>query len=568
MLASIVFDAGSSTVTIYGSSSDESAFVNDVNGGMISVSVTGATTQQFASSSVELIRFYAGDGDDLFENNTSVNSFFGAQGGNDTFRGGSGDDTAYGGAGLDILLGNGGVDRLYGGDDVDEIRGGDGDDDLHGNHGDDVIYGDDGDDLLWGEWDDDVIYGGDGNDTVFAFSGDDLIYGEAGEDLVYGQHGADTIYGGIGNDRLRGNPGNDNIYGESGNDYLLGDQGDDHLVGGDNNDHLISWEGNDTLEGNDGDDSLYAGPGNDVADGGAGNDLIGGDTGNDTLRGGSGDDSVYGQDGNDLVYGGAGVDTVVGNDGDDSLFGGGHGSNDSLVGNAGKDRFLVQANNDSGYTHRDSVQDAADEDAILNFINYDNSWTDAEIEVMDTGFQQLFDATGNNRLLKDSVPSGDLKLFKYAENSLGNAAGINYLQYSYRTEWVNGQWVTTYTYNREIRMADWDETSDWYNNQFRSVVIHELAHNWDGQMELDAATSLTNLWNQWLNTSGWTESGSGNWTYTAPSAAFAEAYGQTNPYEDFATVWELYFSGNADSVTNSTLQSKLDMVDSLFAALS
>ncbi len=567
LLASIAFDAGAGQVTIYGSSGNDSAYINDAGGGMISVAVTGASTQQFHAADINRVTFYAGDGDDYFENNTSVSSFFGAHAGNDTFRGGSGNDIAYGGPGMDDLWGNGGADVLHGGDDVDVVRGGDGDDDLHGNHGDDFIYGDDGNDVLWGEWGDDKIYGGDGDDTVSAFSGDDVIYGEGGDDLVYGQHGVDTIYGGIGNDRLRGNPGNDIIYGESGDDYLLGDQGDDHLIGGEDDDVLISWTGNDTLEGNGGSDSIFAGEGDDTVDGGSGNDLIGGDAGNDILRGGPGNDAVYGQGGNDFVYGGTGVDTVVGNDGDDSLFGGDYASNDTLVGNAGKDRFLVQANNNSNNTNRDSISDAAAEDAILKFINHDSNWTDKEIEIMDQGFQQLFDVTGNTRLLKDSLPSGDLRFFKYTVNSLGGSAGINTLQFSSRTETVNGQTTTTYTYDREIRIADWDENSTFFNDQFRSVVLHELAHNWDSDDEMTIGAGRNNLWDQWLGASGWSESSPGNWNYSAPSAAFAESYGQTNPYEDFGTVWELYFSGDADSVSNSTLQSKLDMLDTLFAAL-
>lgn len=567
LLASIVFDAGASQVTIYGTSGNDSAYVNDVGGGMISVAATDATTQQFDSALVDRVTFYAGDGDDLFENNTAVSSFFGAHAGNDTFRGGSGDDIAYGGPGMDDLRGNGGADLLQGGDDVDLVRGGDGDDDLHGNHGDDVIYGDGGNDVLWGEWGDDEIHGGDGNDTVSAFSGDDVIYGDAGDDLVYGQHGDDTIYGGIGNDRLRGNPDNDTIYGEDGNDYLIGDQGDDHLIGGEGDDTANAWIGNDILEGNGGNDSLYAGDGDDIVDGGAGDDLIGGEGGNDILRGGAGNDFVYGQAGNDLVYGGTGVDTVVGNDGDDSLFGGDYSSNDTLVGNAGKDRFLVQANNNSNNSNRDSINDAASEDAILKFINHDDSWTDKEIEIMDLGFQQLYDVTGNTRLLKDSFPSGDLRLFKYAENSLGGSAGINTLQFSSRTETFNGQTTTTYTYDREIRIADWDENSSFYNDQFQSIVLHELAHNWDGDDEMTIGAGQSNLWDQWLSASGWSESSPGNWNYSAPAAAFAESYGQTNPYEDFGTVWELYFSGDAGSVSNGTLQSKLDMIDTLFASL-
>ena len=568
MLASIVFDSGASQVTIYGTSGADSAYVQNAGDGLISVEATGAETQTFDAGSVNRVTFYAGDGDDLFENNTAISSFFGAQGGNDTFRGGSGNDIAFGGAGMDDLRGNGGDDMLQGGDDVDLVYGGDGDDDLHGNDGNDVIYGDAGDDVLWGERDDDLIYGGEGNDTVFAFSGDDLIYGDAGDDLVYGQHGVDTIHGGVGDDRLRGNPGDDLIYGEDGHDYLLGDQGNDTLVGGEGDDNIIAFTGNDTLEGNAGNDTLYGGDGADAIDGGSGDDLIGGEAGNDTLRGGSGNDSVYGQDGDDLVYGGSGVDTVVGNAGNDSLFGGGFGSNDTLVGNAGADRFLVQANDDTNNTNRDSINDASSEDAVVKFINFDSQWTDTEIEVIDRGLQQLVDVIGNTRLLKDAYPSGDTRFFKYAKNSLGGAAGLNRLRTVTRTATSSsGVTTTTYEYTREIRIADWNESSEFFNDQFRSVAVHELGHSWDSQAEQESGAGISSLFDQWIDTSGWSQDSNGNWHHTAPSSAFAEAYGQTDPYEDWGTTWELFFSGNADSVTNSTLQHKLDLVDSLFAAL-
>lgn len=567
LLATIVFDPGASQVTIFGTSGADSVFVENVSGGRISVSATGTETQQFDIASVNHVTFFAGAGDDLFVNNTSIDSLFGAHGGNDTFRGGSGNDVAYGGPGQDDLQGNGGDDLLQGGVDNDTIRGGDGRDDLHGNDGDDVIYGDAGNDVLWGERGNDLIYGGDGNDTVSAFSGNDVIYGEAGNDVIYGQHGDDMIFGGIGNDRVRGNPGDDIVDGGDGDDLVLGDQGNDHLIGGNGHDTILGWIGNDILEGNNGNDSLYAGDGNDVVDGGAGDDEIGGGVGDDVLRGGSGDDTAYGQAGNDQLYGGDGVDLLVGNDGDDALFGGGYNSNDRLVGNAGQDRFLVQANNNSNFSNRDVAQDVLPEDVVLKFINHDSNWTDAEIEILDEGFQQLFDVTGNNRLLNDSLPSGDLRIFKYTVDSLNGFAGLNVLQTSTRIETLNGVVTSTTNYDREIRIADWDETSAFFNDQFRSITLHEIAHNWDSELELTIGAGLPGRWDQFVGISGWTQSASGSWSHSDSSSAFVYDYSETNPFEDFATTWELYFSGDADQVTNGNLQAKLDFIDDIFAVI-
>ena len=129
---------------------------------------------------------------------------------------------------------------------------------------------------------------------------------------------------------------------------------------------------------------------------------------------------MYGHDGDDLIYGGEGIDLLVGNNGNDSLFGGGFASNDRLIGNHGQDRFLVQSNNDAAFSDRDSVVDAGDGDAVVRFINHDSDWTDTEIEVIDGGFQQLYDVAGSNRLLQDSLPSGDLRIFKYTISSQFN----------------------------------------------------------------------------------------------------------------------------------------------------
>lgn len=567
MLASIVFDAAAGEVTIFGTTGDDSVFVNSVGSNGISVSASGAQTQQFDIANVTEITFFGGDGDDLFENNTSVDSFFGAQGGNDTFRGGSGNDTVFGGAGVDNLQGNGGDDLLQGGDDNDIVRGGAGDDKLHGNTGDDQIFGDAGDDDIYGERGSDEIYGGDGDDTVSAFTGDDVVFGEAGNDTIFGQHGNDSIFGGVGNDVVRGNPGEDVVDGGSGNDRVMGDQGNDHLIGGDGDDLLLGYTGDDTLEGNAGNDFLFAGDGHDNVDGGDGDDEIGGEGGNDILRGGAGNDAVRGQDGNDLIYGGEGVDLLVGNAGNDSLFGGGFASADRLIGNAGQDRFLVQSNNDATFSDRDSVNDASDEDAVIRFINNDSNWTDTEIEVIDGGLQQLFDATGSNRLLKDSLPSGDLRFFKYTVSSLNGFAGLNRLQTTTSIRTVNGVVTRTSTYDREIRIADWDETSDFFNDQFRSIAIHEIAHNWDSDLELSIGADLPGAWDEFLSISGWQQSASGDWSHSDSSDAFVFDYSETNPFEDSATAWELYFSGNADQVTNSNLQAKLDFIDGIFAAI-
>ena len=60
---------------------------------------------------------------------------------------------------------------------------------------------------------------------------------------------------------------------------------------------------------------------------------------------------------------------------------------------------------------------------------------------------------------------------------------------------------TTTTYYREIRIADWNENSAYQNEFFEDVIIHEIGHNWDSDLELtNVSSSMTGLWNSFLFT--------------------------------------------------------------------
>jgi hypothetical protein len=84
-------------------------------------------------------------------------------------------------------------------------------------------------------------------------------------------------------------------------------------------------------------------------------------------------------------------------------------------------------------------------------------------------------------------------------------------------------------------------------NFFIQVVQHEIGHNWDDENP---------NWTQFKNLTGWLTpieyillgmpsgykiSDDGKWYYPS-AAAFVSDYGKTNPYEDFATVFEAYFA--------------------------
>ena len=411
-------------------------------------------------------------------------------------------------------------------------------------------------------------FGNDGNDTITGGSAEDFISGGRGDDIISGGdnddelrggQGNDTLNGDTGNDRLNGSAGDDTLYGGDGDDVLFGRNGNDVIRGGDNNDVLRGGRDGDRIYGDTGNDRLFGQHGDDVVEGGTGDDLLRGGRGSDYLSGFEGADRIFGGRDNDRLYGHQGADFLSGGDGNDGLFGGQNSEADSLTGGGGSDRFLVQGS--------DSVGDRGSTDSVLVFENETDQWTDAEIEVLDNGFQALHDRITDGTLLRDSVDSGDLTFYKY--QSLGAAAGINAFGYSFiGTEFFD--------FTREIRIADWDETSDFFNEQFTSVTIHEIFHNWDSTLELGEYNDLDSLIVDFQSISGWTQanrSGNPNFTqsldgewYYLSSSVFADERGRINPFEDVAELSEYYFR-NIDSNNHGDLQEKFDWFDNLLNQL-
>lgn len=579
MLSGISFDAGTGVVTLDGDNSLNDvgrAFMHDAD--TVQFELTGHATQQIDLSLITSIEFNGLGGNDSFTNDTAIQSRIVGGAGNDTLNGGSGDDLIIGSNGQDIINAGSGNDTVHGGNQRDTIYGGGGDDLLSGQNGDDVIHGHGGNDRLIGGNGNDEMHGDAGDDIFDGMSGDDVFYGDDGNDIIRGAFGDDELHGGNGQDILKGHFDNDTIYGDGGFDRIFGFTGDDILFGGDDRDNIYGNEGADTLNGGAGNDALLGGDGNDILNGNDGEDILRGENGNDQLNGGNhydrlfggndndvlrgdaGDDILYSDDGDDWAYGGLGADRIHGGAGDDALIGGQLGAIDILSGQVGDDRFLVQSG--------DLVTDQQTHDARIVFVDENNSWSDQEIIVIDRGLERLHRATNNTILLRDALPSGDLHFYKYA--SLNGALGINYL------------WSQTFgqntTYRREIHFADWDETNAWWNDQFERVAIHELGHNWDGDLELTTVSSSFNgVWNQFLGLSGWTDANpnssdytqslDGEWWYLN-SAAFVWNYGRSNPHEDMSTLWEYYFIDYPENHDRPDLQSKIDLLDFIVQTIS
>ncbi|MEZ6094548.1 MAG: calcium-binding protein [Pirellulaceae bacterium] len=528
-LTTVYFDNTAFTLRIVGDATAETVVVNELLSSQIEV-VTTSNTYTFDSTSIYLIDAQLYGGDDQFTNNTSINCNVVGHSGNDTLIGGTGDDT------------------------------------INGSSGNDIIWGGDGTDTLNGSTGDDEIHGGAGLDLILGYTGADTIYGDQGNDLIYGQQDGDIIDGGAGNDRIRGAGGNDWIQGGDGDDVIFGDTESDELHGGSGNDYMYGYLGDDLMYGDAGYDRMYGQDGADEMYGGLGGDIVRGGNDNDILYGEDGADRVLGDAGDDLLRGGNHDDRLIGGSGMDSLFGGSSNDTDRMEGGGDGDWFLSQGS--------DQVLDLDATDANVNFVDQTSSWTNREIEVIDEAFQQLVAETGKTRLMRDSLDLNDLTFYKYAD--LNGSAGINSLSWTTSWEYINGSWVETTVYTREIKILDWDETSDWYNDAYRSVALHEIGHSWDSELEMTQLTSsLQPVWQDFLDKSSWTETNpndstnysqslDGQWWYSK-SAAFAEIYGKTNPHEDWSTVWELYFDVDADTNLLNQMQDKLASINAFLS---
>ena len=206
---------------------DEITIIEDGNDLII---VSQGVESVIPRADVSSYLFRAGNGDDLFENRSSVSG---------TILGGSGDDVLIGGSGTDTIHGEDGNDRLEGRD------------------GNDFIFGDEGDDIILGGDGEDRLRSGDGDDTIEGGDGNDLIIGGAGNDKLHGGFGGDTIVGGLGDDELFGDEGNDGIRGEAGNDLVRGGLGDDILFGDEGRDEVFGDAGLDRIRGGLGEDRLF-----------------------------------------------------------------------------------------------------------------------------------------------------------------------------------------------------------------------------------------------------------------------------------------------------------------------
>ena len=135
LLAGIFFDSAAGEITVSGGSVADVGSIRNLDSSTVRVSLSGYESQDYSTDSVSKVTFIGFGGDDIFTNDTAIESLLLGSGGNDTLIGGSGNDVINGGSGNDQIQGNDGIDRILGGA---------GDDTISGNNGDDSIIGGNG----------------------------------------------------------------------------------------------------------------------------------------------------------------------------------------------------------------------------------------------------------------------------------------------------------------------------------------------------------------------------------------------------------------------------------------
>lgn len=196
LAAGIGYDRVSRTVTIVGSTGNDSAEVRQQGANLIVSlnSASGRLSRTVSTATVSRISFTGDAGNDTFTNLTAIAS------------------RADGGAGADVLRGGSAADELIGGE------------------GNDQVFGEGGNDTVNAGAGNDTVDSGAGNDTVDAGDGNDSVRGGLGDDRLMGGNGADDLLGGSGNDSLNAGEGDDRLDGELGTDQLIGGGGLDREV--------------------------------------------------------------------------------------------------------------------------------------------------------------------------------------------------------------------------------------------------------------------------------------------------------------------------------------------------
>jgi hypothetical protein len=255
--------------------------------------------------------------------------------------------------------------------------------------------------------------------------------------------------------------------------------------------------------------------------------------GNAILVGGSGTNFLVGGPGNDELFAGAGSSVLIAGTGQNAL-GDGPGRN-LLIGGRGADRFLL-TNPANDYILNQTAADAriyfvgvtgTENLGTEQVVGTHAAWSQPDVQAVDFALSEIEQRVGNTSLLK--MPDGTPLTFR--------RQGVDSNPNSLLLGWN--------TLDGKITLLD-NAFADlqWLHR----TVYHEIGHNWED-------TSDNKLWGAFTGLSGWSYGASSpnlNLYTQAPETdsswwfkkgtAFVRDYSRTNPWEDWATSVEAYFS--------------------------
>ena len=393
-------------------------------------------------------------------------------------------------------------------------------------------------DTITGNALDNQLIGGLGNDTLVGLKGDDTLEGGAGNDVLDGGEGDNLfVFAGnrLGRDTITGSTGHNTVDFRRHSSSITVDlqRTSQQKVSNQLSLTLQHARAVDDVMGSKYGDEIWGNDLDNRIEGFGGSDIVHGRRGNDSLWGGAGNDFLYGDEHMDRLIGGLGTDILFGGGGNDGLYGGGDAVRDYLHGETGEDRFLTRGG--------DSVQDLRRGDVQVRFVDGSSRWTDREIAVVDQAFAELQARAGSTRILDDPASTHPLEFIK--ERNHGQYRG------------ANSEWEFLFWFDRDIRIVDWNEYSEDANREFRGVVIHEIAHNWDESAEQNPFWSVFSSAHQ--------RSDSDDDFAQSVAREDTVPYGSTDPREDWATVWQVYF-GYETGGDSSLFREKLAIVDAFF----
>jgi hypothetical protein len=206
--------------------------------------------------------------------------------------------------------------------------------------------------------------------------------------------------------------------------------------------------------------------------------------------------------------------------------------------------------------NEDPISDRAAEDAIIRYTNTTTStsnnraWSESEIRDVDLALASLQKVAGTTDVLK-TTSNGVMQLHRVRSFANGAAAQNN-----------GGTMITL--------------SDSAFGANLRDNVFHEFGHNFH-------IPTSSAIWTKFMAISGWVQNpsssakasmyagqnfdgtfgfGQGWYRKSNNPSEFARPYGGTNAWEDWATVWELYFrNGGSTNASNPKLAAKLTLVD-------